>query len=167
MERCILAKRKRNKSHNPGKMARFWKFVSTASGISGFVSGVVKNDIEGSTTFAGRDIEGKLQHIADVFLGRTIGFSPFGVAPKTRKLKPFGWLNTSLLGAGLSEATRWTLGQAPSFPFKGKIRSALGKGVTPFLLFEAIGKVFDPPPSSPAGTGRSVSRVVEVERGLN
>lgn len=160
-----MAKKKKNKS--PGKMGKFWKFVSTASGISGFVSGVVKNDIEGSTTFAGRDIEGKLQHIVDVFLGRTIGFSPFQIAPKSRRLKPLGWLNSSLLGAAASELTRWLLGQAPSFPFKGKIRSALGKGVTPFLLFEAIGKVFDPPPSSPAGTGLSVSRVVEVERGLN
>jgi len=167
MQRCILAKRKKNKSKSPGKMAKFWKFVSTASGITGFVSGVVRNDIEGSPTFAARDIEGKMQHIADVFLGRTIGVSPFGVAVKSRRLKPLGWLNTSLLGAGLSEATRWTLGQAPSFPLKAKIRQGLGKGVTPFLLFEAIGKVFDPPPSSPAGTGRSVSRVVEVERGLN
>jgi len=162
-----MPKRKKNKNGRLSKMGKFWKFVGTASGISGFVSGVVRNDIEGSTTFQGRDIEGKLQHIADVFLGRTIGFSPFGVAPKTRRLKPFGWLNTSLLGAGAAAATHWTLGQAPAFPFKGKIRQGLSKGVFPFLLFEAVGKVFDPPPSSPAGTGRAVSRVVEVERGLN
>jgi len=161
-----MAKKRKNKNGRLSKMGKFWKFVGTASGISGFVSGVVKNDIQGSTTFEGRDIEGKLQHIADVFFGRTIGFSPFGVAPKTRRLKPLGWVNTSTFGAGLSEALRWALGQAPTFPFKAQIRQGLGKGVTPFLLFEGIGKVFDPP-ASPAGTGGITSRVVEIERGLN
>jgi len=148
-------------------MAKLWKFVSTASGVSGFVSGVVKNDIQGSTTFQGRDLEGKLQHIADIFLGRTIGFSPFGLAPVSRKLKPFGWLNTSTLGAGASLVAHTLLKQAPSFPFKAKIQGGLKNGVFPFLLFQGIGAIFDPPPASPAGTGRIVSRVVELERGLN
>jgi hypothetical protein len=160
-----MAKKKKNKS--PSKMGKLWKFVSTAAGVSGFVSGVVKNDIASSTTFAGRDIEGKLQHIADVFLGRTIGFSPFGIATKTRKLKPFGWLNTSTLGAGFTLLVHTVLKQAPSFPFKAKIQGGLKNGVFPFLLFQGIGAIFDPPPASPAGTGRIVSRVVEIERGLN
>jgi len=162
-----MAKHKKNSSHKPGKMAKIWKFISTASGISGFVSGVVKNDIQGSTTFATRDIEGKFQHIVDVFLGRTIGYSPFGIAPKTRMLKPLGWINSSTAGAGGAAFLHWLLGQAPTFPFKAQIRSGLSKGVLPFLLFEGIGKVFDPPAASPAGTGRITSRVVEVERGLN
>jgi len=162
-----MAKHKKNKSHNPGKMTKLWKFVATASGVSGFVSGVVKNDIAVSTTFAGRDIEGKLQHIADVFFGRTIGFSPFGIAPTTRKLKPFGWLNTSTLGAGASLLVHMLLKQAPSFPFKAKIQGGLKNGVFPFLLFQGIGAIFDPPAASPAGTGRITSRVVEIERGLN
>jgi len=162
-----MPRKKKNSSHRPGKMAKLWKFVATASGISGFVSGVVKNDIASSTTFSGRDLEGKFQHIADVFFGRVIGFSPFGIAPKSRMLKPLGWVNTSTFGAGLAGVLHWTLGQAPTFPFKAQIRSGLAKGVLPFLLFEGIGKVFDPPPASPAGTGRITSRVVEVERGLN
>jgi len=162
-----MPKNKKKSSHKPGKMAKLWKFVATASGISGFVSGVVKNDIASSTTFAGRDLEGKLQHIVDVFLGRTIGYSPFGIAPKTRRLKPLGWINTSTAGAAGAGFLHWLLGQAPTFPFKAQIRSGLAKGVLPFLLFEGIGKVFDPPPASPAGTGRIVSRVVEIERGLN
>jgi len=148
-------------------MAKFWKFVSSVAGISGFVSGVTKNDIAASTTFAARDLEGKLQHIVDVFLGRTIGFTPFGVAPVSRKLKPLGWINTSTAGAGAAALIHWLLGQAPTFPFKAHIRSGLSKGVLPFLLFEGIGKVFDPPAASPAGTGRITSRVVEIERGLN
>ena len=162
-----MPKNKKKGSHKAGKMAKVWKFIGTASGISGFVSGVVKNDIVSSTTFEGRDLEGKAQHVIDVFFGRTLGFSPFGIASKTRKLKPLGWVNISTFGAVFSEALRWALGQAPSFPFKAQIRQGLGKGVTPFLLFEGIGKVFDPPPASPAGTGRITSRVVEIERGLN
>jgi len=82
-------------------MGKAWKFISSVAGVSGFVSGVVKNDIVDSPTFKDRDLEGKLQHIADVFLGRTIGYSPFGVATKSRMLKPFGWVNTSTVGAGL------------------------------------------------------------------
>ena len=162
-----MAKKKKNNSKAPGKMAKLWKFVSTAAGISGFVSGVVKNDIASSTTFKGRDLEGKFQHIADVFLSRTIGYAPFGIAEKARKFKPLGWINTSTLGSGAALGLHWLLGQAPNFPFKGKIRSGLKNGVFPFLLFQGLGAIFDPPAASPAGTGRIVSRVVELERGLN
>ena len=149
-----------------GALGKAWKFISTISGISGFVSGVVKNDIKDSPTFQDRDFEGKLQHIADVFFGRVFGFSPFGIAPKTRKLKPLGWLNTSTMGAALALVTNWAVKQAPSFPFKGKITQGLSKGVFPFLLFQGLGAVFDPPASSPAGTGLTSSRVVELETGL-
>jgi len=162
-----MAKKNKKNSGKASKMGKLWKFVATASGISGFVSGVVKNDIADSTTFKARDTEGKIQHIADVFLGRTIGFSPFKIAEKTRKFKPLGWINTSTLGSGAALGLHWLLGQAPSFPFKAKVRGGLKNGVFPFLLFQGIGAIFDPPPSSPAGTGRIVSRVVEIERGLN
>jgi len=163
----MAKKKKKNGSKGRSAMTKVWNLISGAAGAGGFVSGVVKADIDSSTTFAGRDTEGKIQHIADVFLGRTIGWSPFGIATKTRKLKPLNLLNTSTFGAALSFFVDRALQAAPSFPYKPWVKRANIKAVFPYLLGQGVGKVFDPPAASPAGTGRITSRIVETERGLN
>jgi len=133
------------------KMKAVLGFIASASGVGGFVNGVIRADLNRSTTFEGRDTEGKLMHIIDNFLGRMFSWNPFGVVKVGRKpIRPLGWVNLDTVGAGVTALASFVLRAAPNFKGKGLIKKSLDNAVFPYLLGSGVGQVFDPP-ANPGG----------------
>lgn len=114
---------------------------------------LVSKDVSPSSSFQQMTLTGKVENLADIILGRTIGYQPFngtyplqngsvltGVKyPATFKLE--NAINkTSELGAGL-----WILSEV------GLLSSKWGTRGKKILVGGAIGGVFDAPTGAPRG----------------
>ena len=129
---------------------KLWGAVKGASGLVGFIQGVIGKDLEKSPTFQdpATPIETKFKLAAAYFLGRVFDYNPFTdvLTGVKRKVKPFGWMNESLLYAAGGIATSWALSKAPNFPLKGYIQKGLRNGAIPISLGKALGGVFSANP---------------------